>query len=104
MKKISTLILILVASSSVMANIPVTEKEALLKLFKATKGINWTNKWDLNAPISSWYGVKLQKDKVISFGYFGVGRWDNGKIDEGELMNIKNNFTTYLRNEYDQKR
>jgi len=36
------------------------------------------------------------KDRVISFGYFGVGRWDNGKIDEGELMNIKNNFTTYL--------
>lgn len=36
------------------------------------------------------------KDKVISFGYFGAGRWDNGKIDEGELMNIKNNFTTYL--------
>lgn len=36
------------------------------------------------------------KDRVISFGYFGVGKWDNGKIDEGELMNIKNNFTTYL--------
>jgi hypothetical protein len=38
----------------------------------------------------------MLKDRVISFGYFGVGRWDNGKIDEGELMNIKNNFTTYL--------
>lgn len=36
------------------------------------------------------------KDRVISFGYFGAGRWDNGKLDEGELMNIKNNFTTYL--------
>lgn len=36
------------------------------------------------------------KDRVISFGYHGVGKWDNGKLDEGELMNIKNNFTTYL--------
>lgn len=36
------------------------------------------------------------KDKVISFGYYGVGKWDNGKLDEGELMNIKNNFTNWL--------
>lgn len=35
-------------------------------------------------------------DKVISFGYYGVGKWDNGKIDEGELMNIKNNLRTFL--------
>ena len=38
----------------------------------------------------------MLKDRIISFGYFGVGRWDNGKIDEGELMNVKNNFTTWL--------
>ena len=35
-------------------------------------------------------------DKVITFGFFGVGRWDNGKLDEGEFQNIKNNFTTWL--------
>lgn len=35
-------------------------------------------------------------DRVISFGYQGVGKWDNGKLDEGELMNIKNNFTNFL--------
>ena len=40
--------------------------------------------------------LPMLKDRVISFGYFGVGRWDNGKIDEGELMNVKNNFTTWL--------
>jgi len=36
------------------------------------------------------------KDRVISFGYYGIGRWDNGKLDEGEYLNIKNNFTTWL--------
>lgn len=36
------------------------------------------------------------KDKVISFGYYGIGKWDNGKLDEGEFQNIKNNFTTWL--------
>jgi hypothetical protein len=35
-------------------------------------------------------------DKVISFGYYGVGKWDNGKLDEGELMNIKNNFSSWV--------
>jgi hypothetical protein len=38
----------------------------------------------------------MLKDRIISFGYFGVGKWDNGKLDEGELMNVKNNFTTWL--------
>jgi len=36
------------------------------------------------------------RDGVISFGYYGVGKWDNGKLDGGELMNIKNNFNTWV--------
>ncbi len=39
--------------------------------------------------------VRLQ-DKILSFGFRGLGKWDNGKFDEGEFMNIKNNFTTWL--------
>lgn len=35
-------------------------------------------------------------DRVISFGYYGAGKWDNGKLDDGEYMNIKNNFTTWV--------
>lgn len=38
----------------------------------------------------------LVNDRVITFGYYGVGKWDNGRIDEGELMNIKNNLKTFL--------
>lgn len=34
-------------------------------------------------------------NKVISFGYFGIGKWDNGKLDEGELENMKSNFSTF---------
>jgi hypothetical protein len=36
------------------------------------------------------------RDRVISFGYQGIGKWDNGKLDEAELMNLKNNFVTWL--------
>jgi len=37
-------------------------------------------------------------DKIISFGYKGVGKWDNGKLDQGEYINIKNNFSTWVLN------
>ena len=36
------------------------------------------------------------KDRVFSFGFYGVGKWDNGQLDQGEFMNIKKNFTTWL--------
>jgi hypothetical protein len=35
-------------------------------------------------------------DKVLSFGYYGIGKWDNGKLDEGELFNIKGNFSNWI--------
>lgn len=58
-----------------------------------------TIKNDMKTFSPGYYENKIApqlKDRVISFGYHGVGKWDNGKLDEGELMNIKNNFTTYL--------
>lgn len=36
------------------------------------------------------------KDKVLSFGYYGIGKWDSGKIDNNDFLNIKNNFTKWL--------
>jgi len=35
-------------------------------------------------------------DNIISFGYYGVGKWNNGKLDENELINIKNTFNTWV--------
>lgn len=34
--------------------------------------------------------------RVITFAYYGTGKWDNGKLDIGEFENIKNNFKSYL--------
>lgn len=36
------------------------------------------------------------QDRIISFGYYGIGKWDNGKLDEGEFMNVKNKFTNWM--------
>jgi hypothetical protein len=38
----------------------------------------------------------MLRDRVITFGFYGVGRWDNGKLDEGEYQNMKLNFTNWL--------
>ena len=38
----------------------------------------------------------MLRDRVISFGFYGVGKWDNGKLDEGEYQNLKQNFTNWL--------
>lgn len=35
-------------------------------------------------------------DKIMSFGFKGVGKWDNGTLDQGELDNIKSNFVSWL--------
>lgn len=33
---------------------------------------------------------------VITFGFFGIGRWDNGVMDDFELESVKNNLKRFL--------
>ena len=46
------------------------------------------------------YNEKVQRpiinDKVMTFGYYGVGNWSNGKIDETDLLRIKNEFSVFV--------
>ncbi|MBK8483582.1 MAG: hypothetical protein IPL31_04350 [Saprospiraceae bacterium] len=37
----------------------------LVKLYNATNGPNWTNKWDLTKPMESWYGITLKPDGCV---------------------------------------
>ena len=66
MKNLYTLVLVFAFSLIMKAEVSVTEKNALLKLYDATNGSDWTVKWDLEAPVSNWFGIVLQDDKVIS--------------------------------------
>lgn len=59
-------VLLLLLSASVFATISRNEKNALLDLYTYTNGDNWTNKWDINQPVSSWYGVTVVEDKIVS--------------------------------------
>lgn len=38
----------------------------------------------------------ILKGKVISFGYYGVSKWNDGKIEDEELIKIKNSFTKFI--------
>jgi len=44
------------------AQIDPNDRLALIALYDATDGANWTNTWDLNQPAETWYGVTLDGD------------------------------------------
>lgn len=85
MKIIPTLLLTILFSFSMLANVTPSDKEALVKLYEATNGKQWNTKWDLSLPVSTWYGVKLQDDKVIS-----IRLVDNNLVGEipNEIVNL----------------
>ena len=37
----------------------------LVELYEATNGPGWTNSWDLNAPMETWYGVTLSGEGCV---------------------------------------
>lgn len=45
--------------------VALTDKEALIAIYNATDGPNWTNPWDLNADISTWEGVILNAENRV---------------------------------------
>jgi hypothetical protein len=35
-------------------------------------------------------------DRTMTFGFYGVGKWDNGQLDSGEFENVKSNLKMFL--------
>lgn len=82
------------------------ESKSAQSLKKEIVNLNYTDiltlgkiKTDMKSYTPGYFEKKLNpmlRDRVITFGFYGVGRWDNGKLDEGEYQNIKTNFTNWL--------
>ena len=52
----------------------VRDSMALIALYNATEGINWTNQWDFDQPIDNWYGVTTnQVGDVVQLDLSGNG-------------------------------
>jgi hypothetical protein len=58
MKNLFILFLTTLASVSMMAEVSVSDKTVLLKLYTATNGANWNRGFIF--PVSTWYGIKLE--------------------------------------------
>ena len=66
MKKLLLTPILLLFTFSLFAEVTNAEKQALVDLYLATDGENWTNTWDLNDAVSTWHGVTVTNDKVTS--------------------------------------
>lgn len=50
----------------VLEKTPHPDFNALKALYDATDGPNWTNTWDLDQPLNSWYGIELNTDSRVN--------------------------------------
>ena len=91
MKTLKLLAICFFVTAYSFANISSTEKDALIALYNATKGTEWNATWDLNAPIDTWYGIKIEDNKIIEISL----PFNNlqGELPEeiGNLMHLKKN-------------
>ncbi|WP_376785812.1 leucine-rich repeat domain-containing protein, partial [Kaistella carnis] len=52
-------------------SISFSERSALVQLFTATHGENWSTKWDLDKDPRYWYGIKIKKGSVSEINLRG---------------------------------
>jgi hypothetical protein len=93
-------------SQSVIKWILSLESKSAQSLKKEIVNLNFSDlltigqiKRDMSTFTPGYFEKKLYpmvRDRIITFGFYGVGRWDNGKLDEGEYQNLKTNFTNWL--------
>lgn len=63
---VGIVISLIVSNSFIIAQVPLKERRALEELHALTSGSSWTNKWDLNETVTSWYGVQVKEGHVVS--------------------------------------
>ncbi len=52
------------------AQVPASDKDALVDLYVATQGDNWVQSWDLNTPVEDWQGVTVTNGRVTGIRMF----------------------------------
>lgn len=70
---------------------------SLVALYNATNGGNWVNVWNLNQPMTDWYGVTLTQDgcvkvlNIVSNGLNGTLPNDIGDLQDITYLNFSGN-------------
>ncbi len=74
-----------------------TDSLALVALYNSAGGANWSNPWNLNQPIDTWYGVTLNSDdcvREISLSYknlVGTLPSELGNLSSMTRLNLQGN-------------
>ena len=73
------------------AQVPQAERDALIALYNATDGPNWTNNtnWNTTEPVSTWYGVGVTSDRVISLSLRSNNMSGQMPAGLGNLSNLQ---------------
>ncbi|MCH8838691.1 MAG: hypothetical protein IIA60_13000 [Candidatus Marinimicrobia bacterium] len=69
-RKITFIGLLLAISLPAQAQVLESDSLALVALYDSTDGANWTNTWDLNTPVDTWYGVTVSGGRVTELCLF----------------------------------
>jgi Leucine-rich repeat (LRR) protein len=69
------------------------DKSALIALYNSTDGPNWTNTWNLNDPIDTWYGVTVTSGRVTALELIdnqlnGSLPTELNKLDNCNVLNL----------------
>ncbi len=91
MKRFLLNILVLLSINIYSQDLSQNDIDTLIALYNSTDGENWTNKWDLSADPTTWYGV------VTAVYFPGSGGPGQREIDEINLPN--NNLSGELPDE-----
>lgn len=89
MKKLLVTCLFSLLFIGAFAEISTTEKRALLDLYTTTNGENWTHSWDTSEPVTNWYGVTIENDKVVGLSLLFNNIKGSLPASIGDLKNLR---------------
>ncbi|MFD2727755.1 T9SS type A sorting domain-containing protein [Hyunsoonleella rubra] len=79
-----------ILNSSLNAQVPQIERDALVAFYNATYGANWTNNtnWNTSNPVSTWYGITVENNHVTQINLSNNNIWPNLPPEIGNLQEL----------------